>query len=391
MNLNRQLSFFAVAALLAGCAANVDAPKADVAADLAFDDTDTPADSRTRRLNINGTITYGETVEGAFAEEGFVGYLFTAGAGASISIDLTSEDADPVVYLYGPQTGRSWNRATSIAHNDDGGEGLNSHLERRLRNAGTYLILVREYSQSEGSFALTLNCAGDSCRQECGADDSCSTGSECHRVVCVRAPCPSFCEPIFTPPAQACGTRGAGPCAEGQFCNFGDSQGCGATDLGGVCEVIPEGCTKELFPVCGCDNVTYQNACMARRAGVSVASTGECVPPVVACGGRAGNTCADDEYCAMSVDDICGWADAQGTCQHRPEACIALYRPVCGCDNVTYSNSCHAAGAGVSVQHEGPCTPPDCRETGCEEGSSCQGCRGPSGAAWFCVPEGAVC
>lgn len=38
----------------------------------------------------------------------------------------------------------------------------------------------------------------------------------------------------------------------------------------------PMVCTMDWRPVCGCDGITYPNACSARAAGVTEFSAGEC-------------------------------------------------------------------------------------------------------------------
>lgn len=76
------------------------------------------------------------------------------------------------------------------------------------------------------------------------------------------------------------------------------------------------------------------------------------------CGSRALSWCNANQFCQWAEGDICGAADAAGKCAYRPEMCIALYKPVCGCDGKTYGNSCQAAAAGASVSTAGACAAP---------------------------------
>lgn len=88
----------------------------------------------------------------------------------------------------------------------------------------------------------------------------------------------------------------------------------------------------------------------------------------------------------------------QGVCQPRPEMCIAMEAPVCGCDGNTYGNDCRASAAGVSIAHKGACgqTNPcggnaDCNQKLCG-GQVCgpnEWCCGPAECGW-CAPNGTL-
>jgi hypothetical protein len=62
-------------------------------------------------------------------------------------------------------------------------------------------------------------------------------------------------------------------CPAGNFC----AKDMGKCDDAGVCAQKPHGCPMQIVaPVCGCNDKTYNNVCLAHAAGVSVKHDGKC-------------------------------------------------------------------------------------------------------------------
>lgn len=175
---------------------------------------------------------------------------------------------------------------------------------------------------------------------------------------------------------ECTGTRCGGPdavqCEAGFFCEV--QPGCEDPAAFGVCDETPQGCPRIWDPVCGCDGQTYSNDCERRAAGVSLRHPGECRPPVADC--RTNDDCGPREVCLHAP----GQCDEIGICERRPEACIQIYDPVCGCDGRTYGNQCEALANGVSVAHRGMCAP----TAGCRTNEDCE-------ADAYCARSEGVC
>ena len=129
---------------------------------------------------------------------------------------------------------------------------------------------------------------------------------------------------------QPCVCQNNGECVQSQFCALDDS--CGNP---GTCSPKPESCDPaDVQEVCGCDAVTYSNACTAFQSGARVSALGMCD-----C--TTNEDCAANQYCNAIA------CDGPGGCEDRPMSCPSEGPEVTGCDGVIYESSCVAAMQGV--------------------------------------------
>jgi len=120
-------------------------------------------------------IRVGETLNGSLTSNDslypdnsyFKFYQFTATAGQVITIDLSSDDFDPVLIVRGDDLDAS-------VINDDGGPGCSARISRSFPSRGPYRILVNTTSDPEkqtGRFSLSITQGAKPVQQTNGNSD----------------------------------------------------------------------------------------------------------------------------------------------------------------------------------------------------------------------------
>jgi len=149
--------------------------------------------------------------------------------------------------------------------------------------------------------------------------------------------------------ADTCGSRGLPECPDGSFCNFPQEADCGRADGTGVCTVLTDVfCSEEWDPVCGCDGMTYSNACSARQGQASIDYAGECGAP------QGGYDCVLDNLACLVPLPAC----EEGFVPSADGACIGPCVPIeeCACQGPDDCPNPETYACHLSAGHCGPYT-----------------------------------
>lgn len=230
----------------------------------------------------------------------------------------------------------------------------------------------------------------------------------CQPLAATLAECVQKYEALgcWTPPP--CGGSSGASCTSGFYCLYESLDICGVSGTPGTCQLSPSSCGNESEPVCSCNDVAYENTCLAALNGQDVMNMGRCASvcaavdvdtsgdpgfvdyrwdgeacvEVAGCVGSncytAKQSCIDayilrgcleaktctktdpcpvDSYCSYESENVCEKAGKPGVCRLRPTvACGLDDAPVCGCDGNNYRTICDAQKAGTgSTGEPGAC------------------------------------
>ena len=105
------------------------------------------------------------------------------------------------------------------------------------------------------------------------AGDSCNTCTcKSGKVTCTKSTC-----------KDKCGGKLKLKCSNSsEYCEL-PNWSCNLPNKMGTCKPKVVSCSNENRPVCGCDEKTYKNRCLARKAGVGLGYNGKCKTGPKAC------------------------------------------------------------------------------------------------------------
>ncbi len=118
-----------------------------------------------------------------------------------------------------------------------------------------------------GGSCADTDCDGQAPSGNCYCDDQCGHYADC---------CDDYDLACAPEGAQSCGGFAGNSCERPTYCHYATADACGTGDQVGTCVRPPDDCVDDVVPVCGCDGLDYDNACLAARSGTSVYADGEC-------------------------------------------------------------------------------------------------------------------
>jgi Kazal-type serine protease inhibitor domain len=114
----------------------------------------------------------------------------------------------------------------------------------------------------------------------------------------------------------------AGPgrlvCGPAEYCDRRVTGRCPSGLNAGICRPRPAVCSSAFQPVCGCDDLTYLNACEAAQAGTAIVQESQC-PPL--CDVLTGASCPGAAVCVIDPVDACERSNTGVDCRY-----------ICQCD-----------------------------------------------------------
>jgi len=196
-------------------------------------------------------------------------------------------------------------------------------------------------------------------------DEVCGTDIEDNEDKCQK-PCDFIdCEDISNADNRSDSCSDSDDCPWDQYCKH-DRGDCKGDDRGECTDGGADNdlsCNRDMREVCGCDQRTYANECLAENFGVTVDENEKCDEEDRDTGDFKG-TCRDDDmcddgyYCKALFHECDTSNDRKGFCTKIPTSndCDKLDDDkVCGCDGDTYDNECHAEREEESVDFRGDC------------------------------------